>query len=148
MIHHHTATPRHGSEEDGYDVIESGDGQVDIWHHGIAIRQDVGTPEEGEEQADALADADDARTVAAMGPLPAREGEPIAARDVTEGDALDLYGDQYADPFRDPGRGLEFELAAVIDPPTAECARPYVTIYTDTINFTCPRDHILYRKRI
>jgi hypothetical protein len=67
----------------------------------------------------------------------------VAAKDLKEGDLLDLYGDRYADPERDLSAGLEFEFAVVESVETDGPDR--VLVYTDKQNFTCPADWTLYR---
>lgn len=76
-----------------------------------------------------------------------QDTRPIAARDVAEGMALDLYGDKYADPHRDPGKALEFEFALVEGTEFEKGRRgstDCVVIYTGAVNFACPPDHTLY----
>lgn len=62
----------------------------------------------------------------------------IKASDVRPGDMLDLYGDAYADPDKDPGEGLEYEYALVEG---VRHVRGSVTILTNAVNFTCPDSH-------
>lgn len=62
----------------------------------------------------------------------------VCAAHVRPGDMLDLYGDAYADPDKDPGNGFEFEYALV---ESVRHSRDGVTIYTGAINFACPSNH-------
>lgn len=55
FIHHGTARPRFGEEDDGFDVIEAGDG-LSIWHRSIALESDFATPAEAEARAWELAE--------------------------------------------------------------------------------------------
>ncbi len=69
---------------------------------------------------------------------------PTKASDIVVGMALDLYGDRYADPDKDPGLGYEFEYEEVL-----EISRAYpgwTQIGTMTGITLVPNDHVIPRK--
>lgn len=53
LIHHHTASPYTGGEEDGFDVIETD--EISIWHHGNQEAYGFATVAEAEAAADEMA---------------------------------------------------------------------------------------------
>lgn len=79
--------------------------------------------------------------------------ERKAARDVTQGDKLDLEGDAFADPDGDSTGpdghfyGFEFELCEVIEPPLME-SPDCVLIHTSSGSFGFPPDHLLKVERV
>ena len=60
FIHHHSAQPCTGGDEDSFDVIES-DGEISIWHR--SMERDFGfkSVEEAIKAADLMADTFDRR---------------------------------------------------------------------------------------
>ena len=75
------------------------------------------------------------------------EPELVRVDDLKPGDCIDLYGDEYADPDRDPLHGLEFELALVeaVKPAEPVAGVPAVVVYTFSVNFKAPVDHKVKR---
>jgi hypothetical protein len=63
----------------------------------------------------------------------------IRADQLQPGDAIDLYGDDYADPSCDPGRAYEFEYVEVweVTRETPAC----LVIHHSAGAFACPPDH-------
>lgn len=64
----------------------------------------------------------------------------MSAINIREGDLLDLYGDKFADPNRDPGLSFEYEYAWVVEPSDVETS-DCVVVYTDSGTFGFPHSH-------
>lgn len=64
----------------------------------------------------------------------------VRAENIKVGDLIDLYGDPFADPNRDPGLAFEFEYAWVMEPIDVESS-DCVVIYTDSGAFGFPINH-------
>ncbi len=62
------------------------------------------------------------------------------AADLKECDLIDLYGDTFGDPQRDPAEGFEFQMCVVEE--VRPQAEGMVMVYTDGRNFRCPADHL------
>lgn len=53
LVHHHTAAPYTGGEEDGFDVIETN--EISVWHHSMQVDYGFDTVRAAIERADELA---------------------------------------------------------------------------------------------
>jgi hypothetical protein len=71
--------------------------------------------------------------------------EQVAVVDLQPGDHIDLYGDPYADPDKDPGLCYEYETAEFVGG-ARETADTYRVDHSCG-SFGCPPDHQVKRTR-
>lgn len=69
--------------------------------------------------------------------------EPVTVVDLQSGDLIDLYGDPYADPDKDPGLCYEYETVEVLGG-ERETAGTYRVDHSSG-SFGCPPDHQVKR---